>query len=69
MFRTEAQTELDDLKVVAIKSGGRLKYIDRSPWKAVRLANLNDCAAQPRQSANFARLAIGTKPATIAYRV
>jgi len=28
MFGTEAQTELDDLKVVAIKSGGQMKYID-----------------------------------------
>jgi hypothetical protein len=28
MFGTEAQTELDDLKVVASKSGGRMKYID-----------------------------------------
>ena len=30
MFGTEAQTELGDLKVVATKSGGRMKYIDRS---------------------------------------
>jgi hypothetical protein len=44
MFGTEAQTELDDLKVVATKSGGRMKYIERIPWKAVRLATLNDCA-------------------------
>jgi len=28
MFGTEAQTELDNLKVVATKSGGRMKYID-----------------------------------------
>jgi len=28
MFGTEAQTELDDLKVVATKSGGRTKYVD-----------------------------------------
>jgi len=28
MFGTAAQTELDDLKVVAIKSGGRMKYVD-----------------------------------------
>ena len=28
MFGTEAQTELDDLKVVATKSGGRMKFID-----------------------------------------
>ena len=28
MFGTEAQTELDDLKVVATRSGGRMKYID-----------------------------------------
>jgi len=30
MFGTEAQTELGDLKVVAAKSGGRMKYFDRS---------------------------------------
>ena len=62
MFGTEAQTELDDLKVVATKSGGRMKYIERIPWKAVRLATLNDCArtgegSRPRQSAIWARLA------------
>jgi len=65
MFGTEAQTELDDLKVVATKSGGRMKYIERIPWKAVRLATLNHTApAQarargPGKSAMFARLAIG----------
>ncbi len=48
MFGTEAQTELDDLKVVATKSGGPMKYIERSPWKAVRLATLNHCIAQAR---------------------
>jgi len=30
MFGTEAQTELDDLKVVATKAGGRMKYIDQA---------------------------------------
>ena len=30
MFGTEAQTELDDLKVVATKSGGEMKYIART---------------------------------------
>jgi len=28
MFGTAAQTELDDLKVVATKAGGRMKYVD-----------------------------------------
>jgi len=58
MFGTQAQTELDDLKVVATKSGGEMKYIARTGE-----------GSRPGKSAIFARLAIGTNPATTAYRV
>src|SRR5258706_9009534 len=51
MFGTEAQTELGDLKVVATKSGGPMKYIDRSAagtfrtWRSVRLESVNSSKA------------------------
>jgi hypothetical protein len=58
MFGAEAQTELEDLKVVAINSGGEMKYIARTGE-----------GSRPRQIGDLARLAIGTNPATTAYRV
>jgi hypothetical protein len=73
MFGTEAQTELDDLKVVATKSGGRMKYIERIPWKAVRLPPSTTAPAQARARGpaigDLGALGFGTYPATTAYRV